>query len=82
MSARWHRESWFLLAVGLLGGGVILVRWAWLASKRGGYEFFSRATWLEIRLYVFAGLAWLVVQLALTFWKRDPASDAGGRDRQ
>jgi len=44
--------------------GLVVLRWAWLASHRGGFPLLSWQTWEEIRIYVFCGAALIAARLA------------------
>lgn len=57
-------RGWGWFGVILIALALELLRWAWLASHRGGFPLLSWQTWEEIRIYVFCGMALIAARLA------------------
>lgn len=55
---------WVLFGIVIIAMALELLRWAWLASHRGGFALISWQTWEEIRIYVFCGVVLIALRLA------------------
>jgi hypothetical protein len=72
----------FWLGVILIALALEVLRWAWVASHRGGFPLLSWRTWEDIRIYVIAGgaliaarVAWLCVRTACAKMSRPPGHE-------
>jgi hypothetical protein len=71
------REGCVLLGIGLVAGGLVMLRRAWMISQNRGFPLLSWQTWAELRIYVIVAGLLVAVRLAwyLVTRKRDGEDD-------